>query len=467
MTLPLRPILTLSATFVFVLSMVRNWGFFSPTAFLGAIGALALSWFACQWPISTPQILTTRTGTRLAFDAVFPVFAFCSVTILVVTPWSMDLMYADGPNTGMPLGVYPVLALVGLLVCLRGDWRQENASWGFGILSLVILLLTLTCRYEVLTRSPDPVIDVFSWLRDAADHLLAGRSPYSQSIVSPYGTERAAHFGVQEPPDPKPAAYPPVPVLLSALPRVIRADVRWANVIAELIAAVAIVQVGRRRNRPWLGLAIAILFLNLPRSVWIIEQAWYEPMLAGLFGLGFWLLELDGWRQKVGGIVIGLALTAKQFGLPLLLPIAGGLRRRWRSLLLGLVVAAFVILPFFVAGPNDLLDIVVRKHFARTPQYHSVTLSSAMWNWFNLELPRGLAWLAAIAVILSVSWRRIEKSAEAALPAGAALLAFCLFHTQGFPNYFYLCNYLWLLGFTAMLEPHASERASIGARDFA
>jgi hypothetical protein len=231
-------------------------------------------------------------------------------------------------------------------------------------------------------------------------------------------------------------------------------DVRCANIVGEMLAASAIAGVGWRRQRPWLGLAVAITFLNLPRTPWIIEQAWYEPMLAGLFGVGFWFSELSGWRRHVGGALIGLAVTAKQFGLPLLMPVAGSLRTHWRNLLMGLIISAVVILPFLVAAPREFVDTVVRKHFGRGLQPQSVTIASASAQWLNGVVPRPwVMWSIAAALILSVSWRRAGRPAVGALPTGTALLAFSVCHTQGFPNYFYLCNYLWLLGFVALVEP--------------
>lgn len=460
MTLPLRPMLTLAATFTLVVSLASSWGFFSTPAICGALAALVLSGIACQLSDRKNVPVRFRSGTQISLDLLFPLFCVCAITIFPVAFMTTELMYADGRTIGWPLAWYGMAALVGLLLCLRADWNEERTSWGYPLLLLSIFILVLASRADVLLRSPNPVIDVYAWLRDSADHLLAAENPYTHAIDSPYGTLRAAKFNVIEPADPKPPAYPPAPILLSAVPRLLKLDVRWANIVGELLGASAIAGVGWRRGRPWLGLGVATLFLNLPRSLWIIEQAWYEPMLAGLFGLGFWLSEFDGWRRWAGGILLGFALTAKQFGLPLFFPVAGSLRSHWRYLLIGLAAAGLVMLPFLVASPNDFFDIVVRKHLGRPPQYHSLTIGSAFMQWFGVTLPRWLTWGLAGAVILSVSWRRAETAAAAALPTGTALLAFSICHTQGYPNYFYLCNYFWLLGFMAMVSPNHGAAAA-------
>lgn len=451
MTLPLRPLLALLASYVLVLSLQSSWGFFSTRAFLGAMAALVLAWTACQLPDRPGKTLHFRKGTQIALDMVLPIFSFCTITLFVVAAMSTQLMYADGRVPGWSLAWYPILASVALLLCLRADWRQEPTSWGYPLVLAAAFSLVLACRTDVLMRSPNPVIDVFAWLRDSADHLLAGQNPYTHSIETPYGTSRAFHYGVCEPPDPRPPAYPPIPILVSAVPRIVKWDVRWANIIAELLAAGAMAGVGWRRERPWLGLAAAVTFLNLPRSTWIIEQAWYEPMLAALYGLGFWLSDYSGWRRYVGGMMLGLGLTAKQFGLPLLFSVAGPLRLQWRSLLIGLAAAGLIMVPFIVAAPGDFFEIVVAKHMNRPPQYHSLTIGTAAFQWLNVSVPRWLTWWLAVALILSVSWRRADRPAVAALATGTSLLAFSLCHTQGYPNYFYLCNFLWLFAFVALL----------------
>src|SRR5262249_41566113 len=144
----------------------------------------------------------------------------------------------------------------------------------------------LLVRMPVLWASPEPVIDVYNLLRDGADHLIAGENPYSHDIITPYGTPRAARYGRDEPPDLRPAGYPPLPLLLSIPPRLLGADVRWSNVIADLLAAAAIMMAGMRRRVAWIGMIAAATYLNLVRVPFIIEQAWYEPMIAALLGLG-------------------------------------------------------------------------------------------------------------------------------------------------------------------------------------
>ena len=456
MIIRLRPSLALAAVTILVLCLRPSFGFYSHLAVAGAAVSLGLSLLALFLP-DTGRLIPRRsnTSTRADFTAMLLIAVTWLVTALAV--FSTRLFYEDHPQYDRYL---VALAELGCLVSVVISILRirpllypqfERASWSTCALLGFVVLAALVARALVLEISPDPVIDVYSWLRDASEHSLHGRNPYTHDINSPYGTEHAIDYGVSEKPDQRPPAYPPLPFLLCVPFRALRLDVRWANIIGDLAAGIALFGVGMRRGRPNLGLLCSCLFLNLPRSVWIIEQAWYEPMLAGLFGLGFWLIEYEGLRRWLGFILLALGLTGKQFGLPLLLPLAWSQRRHWRMLLAGLIVAGLVMLPWMVWSPRDFFDVILWKHLHRPPQFHSVTVASACQEFLGTAPPRMLTWVFAAGLILAISWRTPRNGAASALGVGAGLFVFCIFHTQGFPNYFYLCEYLWLLGMMGLL----------------
>jgi hypothetical protein len=179
-------------------------------------------------------------------------------------------------------------------------------------------------------------------------------------------------------------------------------------------------------------------------------------MIAALFGLGLLLAEFERWPKYLGYVALGLALTAKQFGLPLLVPLAWSHRKNWRLILLGLIAGALVLLPWFMWSPHAFIEIVLLKHLGRPAQPGSITVGSFVANAFGLELPRVIGWAAAAVVILFIA-RFTPRGAAAAIGIGAALLAFCVFHTQGYLNYFFLVQYLWLFGAAASLAESANS----------
>jgi hypothetical protein len=462
MIIRLRPTLALAAVATLVLCLRPSFGFYSHVAVAGAATTLGLTLLALFLPDREWRI-GNRSTSAIAPDGLAVQLVLVTWLLTFWASYSIRLEYQDNPQYTLGLAL---LAIAGCIVAaamslirmraLLFPQLERPAQRSFVGLALV-LALGLALRVTVLFVSPNPVIDVYSWLRDASDHALHGRNPYSHDITSPYGTERATAYSVTEKPDPRPPAYPPLPFLLCLPFRAVGLDVRWANIVGDLVAGVALFGVGVTRGRPSFGLLCSALFLNLPRSVWIIEQGWYEPMLAGLFGLGFWLIEFEGRRRWLGFILLALALTGKQFGLPLLFPLAWSQRQHWRMLLAGLIVAGFVQLPWMVWSPHDFFDVILWKHLHRDPQFHSLTVASACQEFLGSTPPRILTWTLAAGLILAISWRTPRRGAAAALGVGTALFVFSIFHTQGFPNYFYLCEYLWLLGMVGLLPESKTQ----------
>jgi hypothetical protein len=458
MTLPQRPALVLAAVVLMSLSTGGSFGFFSPAAFAGAVLALALALAACLRAGPEPSPAGSAAAeTALAAAALF-------LAGWVAGGYGLDRLLSGRselfyPDVGRAEALLPWAELAGFaavaLAALapRTVWRP-GGRWPI-LLGLVVLTGTLL-RVLPIVASPDPVIDVYAWLRDAPGNLLHGKNPYATDIESPYGTPRAAEYGVPLPPDPRPAAYPPLPILLALPFRAVGLDVRLANVAGDLAAAVALVGVARFRGRVRLGVLAAALYLHLPRVPFLIEQAWYEPMLAGLLGAGLCLGEREGRAKWAGHVLLGLGLTGKQYGVAPLVPLAWAERRRWQPLAFGLAVAALVSLPFFLWSPHDFLSVVLGKHLARPTQYGSITLTSAAVELFDREPPRAVMWAVAGVLIAAVAVRGPQRGAAVGLGMGTALAVFCLFHTQGYLNYFYLCEFCWLVGFVGLQPPAAA-----------
>ncbi|MFL5339551.1 MAG: hypothetical protein ACJ8F7_05220 [Gemmataceae bacterium] len=411
---------------------------------------------------------------RPLFFAVALVFAAVVVAPAVINlqaGWALSDRFRQGPfqfrwtliDTIGLVGCLFVVTVVCLLFLRRRtffpppDSGRDTHSY-IRPLALV-LALGLALRGGVLIASPDPVIDVYSLLTQFTDHMLAGRNPYATDIESPYETPRARKYEITDPKDPRPAGYPPHPYLLAAPFRAVGADPRRANVVCDVIAAAALYLVARSRGRLYVGFAAAALWLFIPRTTFMMEQAWYEPMIGCLLGVGLWLAEGAGWRKWLGYTLVGLGLTAKQYGLPILPALTWPHRRNWKQILVGLLAGGLVMLPWFLWSPPDFLKTVLSDHLNRPSQYHrALTIGGGIYQLFGMPPDASMQyvmWAAAIGLIALVSWRGPRQGAAVAVGLGTALLVFCVFHTQGFFNYFYLCQYLWLLGFVGLLAPAA------------
>jgi hypothetical protein len=336
---------------------------------------------------------------------------------------------------------------------------------GFGLRLALLFLAGLGLRGAAVMASPDPIIDAYSWLTHAPEHVLHGVNPYTAEYPSPYTTERAVQHGMASVASAEPVyarypAYPPLPILIALPFSAGRLDVRYANVVCDVIAALALFLAARQRGRPLIGALLAGTYLNLPHVPFLMENCWYEPMLAALLGFGLLLIERG---SSAGYVVLGLGLTGKQFGVPLLAPLLRSRGRQWWKVLAGVGLAlAAVTIPFFWWAPHDFLDIVLFSHLARPVVTNSMTLHSACHDLLGTDLPSIALWVPAALLIGWVAWKTPRDGAEAAWWTGTALLIFFLFHAQGFINYYYLCEYLMLLGIAA-LAPEEDRAAQLGS----
>jgi hypothetical protein len=151
-------------------------------------------------------------------------------------------------------------------------------------------------------------------------------------------------------------------------------------------------------------------------------------------------------------LVLGLAVTGKQYG-PLMLPsLWRAWPRRWQSLLLGTVLAAGVILvPFFLWEPDAFLRAVFRAHLERPVRDDSLALRNGIYQRFGVMLPEALVLGLAVLLVAWVAWRTPPRGTGAALWIGTTLLIFFLAHKQAYFNYFHLCEYLLLLGIAGLV----------------
>jgi len=315
--------------------------------------------------------------------------------------------------------------------------RAWMARWG------VLLVLGGGVRVLAVTGSPEPVIDVHTWLTYAPRFLLAGENPYSASYPSPYGTERAARFHIPQQPEARPASYSPG-VILSGIPAtLLGCDARYTNIVADLLAALALLLVGRRCRRPDLGVLASGLYLCLPRAPFMIEQAWYEPQLAACAGL--FALCLPQWPWAAA-LALGGLLSLKQYVVVLAPSLAGMCRRHWRVALGGLGVAALLSAPVILWDARAFWEIAVRAQVGRAVVTHALTIPAFLSNEFGWTLPRAVVWPALAVLVGLLGWRTPGAGrGPGGLYLAAALLAFNVL-VQGFPNYYYLAEFLLLLG---------------------
>jgi len=468
----LRSCLALLAVAVLAFAVTPSAGFYSRRAILGAVTAMVLALAACflrdvergNAPRATPQA---------------PWFLLAAVALLVtgLAIFNSELLYGHGDTFAecllrvLPLAGFLLVASLLLSGLAIRNQRSDLRPRIFRFQILALFATGAALRICPIIAVPEPRIDVFNALRDAPAHLLAGRNPYTAEYDNPYPFPPHSY-------DLYPF-YPPLPILFGLPFRVAGLDVRLANVVCDLVAAWILFHAGRSRGCPLAGAFAAGIYLHFPRVPFVMEQAWYEPMLAASLGAGLYLVEryesAEPGRSVPGGtanagrnmecacynlgyFLLGLGLTGKQYGIVLLPPLLKSLWRTWKRLSLGIAAAtALVIGPFFLSNPRAFLDVIFFAHMDRPVQPESITILVGAEDLFGFVTQFGIkparALLFGIAVVLIglITWRTPAKTTASALWLGTALLTFCLCHTQGFFNYFYLCEYVFLLGIVGLI----------------
>ncbi|HLW68032.1 MAG TPA: hypothetical protein VKS79_22130 [Gemmataceae bacterium] len=458
----LRPILILLALAILNQALCATYGIYSRSVFGWTVVAFVVGLAAS---LGWDRVIRLRFGP--AGDGTTLVLAGCAVAMTYLAMSPSQVSFNDVPTANARL---PQIAQAGFLLTLvigiTSIWESRDTArplrralvW---FLLIAVLTTGFMLRALVIRASPEPIIDVYNLLRDSADFILQGKNPYANDYQSPYHTERAKAHGLFFPEHPnRVPGYPPLTYLLCTVPRLFGADIRWVHAIMDVMAGLGVFLVALRRNRPLAGLLAASLYLHLPGTVHVAERAWIEPILAGLFGIGFWLVEATSSKCRLlGHVLLGLAFTGKQYGAPMYLPFARAFRRQWRYLLAGLTVGLAVLLPFFLWSPHDFMDIVVSQHLTKYPGYHSITIVSALKDLVGWHPSPVLFWLISGPLLLALSWRSRAEGAECALYVGSALFTYVLFSTVGFLNYFYLVQYLWLLGLVGLLTVRSEPKS--------
>jgi hypothetical protein len=351
---------------------------------------------------------------------------------------------------GLRQTILPFIVLAGIaallsLLILIGRPRSLTA----GIFAL-LLLDFLLMGWFFLNLSADPHIDVYLIQQMGCDALLHGHNPFAITFPDLYGPAvnyypvgivasgivQCGYF------------YPPLSLLL-ALPGFLAGDVRFTQLAAVILTA-GLIGFSTRRYR------FATWLLFTPNLLFILENAWIEPIVALLLAITVcshnrrWVLA--------AAISWGLFLASKQY-LLLTLP-AGicllGLRPTWRTsarfLLPAAIAAGIVTLPFMLWDARAFLHSTTAL-YTNIIRPDSISFLPILSQIFHTRLTLLCSTLAAVPASLLVLSRSPRTASGFA--AAVALIALCvfIFGTQAFINYYFLAVAALLTALTSEPVP--------------
>jgi hypothetical protein len=359
----------------------------------------------------------------------------------------------------------------GMYQQLSGPWPYQPLYWRLGVEALVVgallasserarrwLVPVLMVTYFslgawMLRTSPAPYIDVFVFEVQAPEALLSGKNPYSMTFPNIYGDGGFYGEGmVQNGRLLFGFPYPPLSLYLSLLGKVLGGDPRYAQLVAMTLAAGLMAYTRRGR----LGAGAAALLLLTPRGLFVLEQAWTEPLLIGLLATTVFCACRF---PRALPYAFGLLVAVKQYTvfllplLPLLTPLRG--RQLWGLLWRAGATTLAVSLPLVVPNPKAFMWSVVQLQFYQP--FRGESLSYLAW-WVSRGHPLPPLWVpfACTAVALALAlWRAPRTPAGFAAATGWVYGVFFAFNKQAFSNY-----YLFVVGALCIALAASGPRAT-------
>ncbi len=435
----------------------------TPTAAanIGPSGALsaARTTFAALAAVATGWAIWLRDG---AFDPValaLVAVALLSLAAAALVLLSMAAQFVRPPGIDLhpvPGGPWPFWG--GLLVAIALAVAGMFPSPPLGRLRWPLLLATHAALVLWLLRaSPSPAIDVFLFHRAGFAALLDGHSPYATTIPLLYGDARfygegLVRDGIVHVGHP----YPPLSLALTFLAHFLCGDYRIALVAALTVSAACIAKLGRGR----IGELCALLLLFSPRTFFVLEQGWTEPLMVAFVCA----LALAAPRApRLSTWLLAGLIAVKQYGcfiLPLL-PLLFSEERRAQlagRALRACALALLISLPLALFAPSDFVDSVLLFQLRQPFRFDALSFAALLARAGGPQLP-GFTSFLVLAPALALGWRFSPRNVGGALAALAfAFAGFFDIGKQAFANYHFLVLALACAAAAALTPTPANER---------
>lgn len=355
-------------------------------------------------------------------------------------------------GTPLPAVAAAGAAVVGLAAAARTRLRVSRGTVVFGLVLGLWAVLAVA-----LLRSSPANIDVEVYLREGSRALARGSNPYTISVPNIYPPDVAAQvYGPGMVVDGRVEwgfVYPPLPLLV-AFPAYLLGDVRYGQLVAMVVTAVALWHLAVAR----IGRTAAVLAVAAVPAVPLLTLAFTEPVSAALLAGG--VLALTRRRLVLGAVLLALLLVSKQYFV-VVLPLVA-LLRPWltrRSVIAGLAAAAVVTLPFVLVDPAAFAEAVTGVQAAPL-RPDSVSLLVAAVGAFSWPPPGTYAVLPVVVGLLTaLVLARYAPRTPAAFAAavGLTLLVTILLSKQAFANYYFMASSALLVAAVAWPDPGTAE----------
>jgi hypothetical protein len=310
-------------------------------------------------------------------------------------------------------------------------------------LILASLILVHGSVASLIARNSLPVIDTYTFQRDACKNLVHGIDPFGSTQADIFGpgsrfyspgmvVNGRVQVGFQ---------YPPL-TLFWALPGYWLGDVRYVYIFAVTISALFLFAMYPSARSLWIS---ALLLLN-PLTFFVEMKCWTEPLVfLTLCATLYAAVKKRRWLP----VALGLFLASKQYNvvaLPFVACLIDPFRWKpyWKLVGWALLVAAATVLPFAIWNTRALWHDLVLFHLAQPFRQDSLSFA-VPYPFFRKIGP--------VVLVAFVAWSARTCMRNAAMFAagyGASILLFFSTSKQAFSNYYFLIAQAFLLAVAAL-----------------
>lgn len=382
------------------------------------------------------------------FSSIIPSLGFFTLTsFLIVTIVFCVFLFVRRLNNAV--SVFPLVLLIVYGIVFYGGLYQNNSSFFAGrFLSFVMLIVSLLPvifpktpgAYSkmlfaliiafylflgswTIYNSPHPRVDTFYQFLEAPQKILLGENPYASTFTKVYA-------GV------KPDYFPYLPFsFLYTLPFVfLFSDPRFGIILANSVSAYIIYRLFQSKQKEQIGLLFVSAFLLLPRSFYIIEHMYLDPII-----FMFYLLFLYFYLKKshsLSTISLSLFFLFKQH-LIILLPFIFQ-KKRIRPVLF--FFPFLVIALFFLLDRTAFMRNIVFYFNPKTvpaPIHMSLSFTTFLSALPSLETSN-LPYLISLFLFIGIYLYIIRSGRSFIFKTTISIFAFTYFMYQSFYNHYYM-----------------------------
>jgi len=418
--------------FLLFFAITPNLGFFNPGAFTILTGILV---------IFVSQLIKPLSGAFLGNkeSKILVPLSFTGL-IFLAAPFYGGL-YQD--KLSLPLGSFLIggIAILSLSAFL---WRKSFKKFPMLPIAIVVYFFL---SWWTIGHSPSPQVDSFVILHEAPLKLLSGENPYSAIYTRVYHNITPDYF-----------SYLPL-TFFYTLPFVLFfGDPRYGIIVANLISIWFLWKLFKDKKSAQVLPVFLTIFLFLPRSFYILEHMYLDPIIFAAF-LGFFYL-LTNKRKTLTLFTLSFFFSFKQHLIilfPLLLGNSGIKDMILSKRMIYFLAPFFLIALFFAVAPGDFLHDLVFFYSpdrANTPIALSLSLPTLIRNYlpyFNPTLVNYSGVLPLIVLFLFLLRNKmffVEK-----MVIGLFLFNFFTYQSY-FNNYYSVAMFLF---FSIMLRYFGSN----------